>query len=1344
MMNFSFSNSRKWLYGLALLGACVTTDVNAALVSLAQQPLQSATTSTVLPNIIFTIDDSGSMAGDFMPDWVDDIYSRSSSPSKFKNSAINGIFYNPAIVYTPPVMFNADGSLDTSTYPSIGSSSWSSVLYDAYKKENSGSGSRLCPDGTAPSGSSPNQTCNLTNGADYYAFVPGEYCSDPALKTCRAQTSPDAVYKYPALMRWCNSTALTTCQATRVSPYTNARYPGMPAVTTISISGSGSTSVSSVKVNGEEIMSASVSASTSSSTLATNIASRINNCTSAITGNCTVAGYSASASSGVVTIWAPTNGITYTPVVTKSGTKTFTVAAFNGGVPGSEVRVQIKSTITSYPYPGSTSKYPDRTDCAGTTCSYTEEMTNFANWFTYYHTRMEMMKTATGRSFKSIDNKFRVGFNAISYTGATDGSKFLHVDKFELAQKNSWYKTLYGSVPSSYTPLRGALSKVGRIFAHKLTGAADPMQYSCQQNFSILSTDGYWNTHNESSSYGPIGLGGANVGDLDSGSTTRPMLDINSTANTLADVAKYYHDTDLRNSSLSNCTGALGLDVCEDNVFTTSSDNNTKQHMTSFGIALGADGTLNYQDDYLTATSGDYYDLKNGLNGKNWPIPSVSDGGGDETNIDDLWHAAVNGQGQYFSAKNPKQVVDGLNAALASISKKIGSGAAAATSNLNVTLGNNSSYVPSYTTGSWRGNLCKYPIDVDDGHVQATAAWCVEDLPKDECKAPAVLRNEVVSGDSIWYCVTGGVTTCPDGILDGTDCKVEVSLDTTGTMKAMVGPNTDTRKIYIKKADGSSLVDFKYDNLSASQKALFDSPTALSQWPALTLTQQGLAQGANLVDYLRGQTQYEDRTENANRLFRKRDATLGDFVESQPIYFGAPTFSYLDAGYSTFKASNASRAGTVFIGGNDGMLHAFDSSNGKERWAFVPSMVMKNMWKLADFNYATNHTYYVNGAAVSGDIYVGGSWKSILVGSLHGGGRGYYALDITDPTSPIFLWELSFTQTTDHVLVTDDNIGYSFAEPKIMKDKDGNWHVYVTSGYNNVSPGDGGGYIYELNPMTGAVVHKIETGTGDTTTPSGLAKIELYAGASEVDNTGTHIYGGDLLGNVWRVDMSDYSIKKFALLKDSLGGTQPVTTRPELATIDDKRVVYVGTGKYLEVSDLTTIQQNTVYAIKDSYVAADLPLVNPRTILHQQTFSTSGGQRTASVSDGIFVDPGWYEDLPVSGERVAIDPQLEFAVLAYSTIIPEATVCAPGGTGYTMYVDFRTGTAMKGSPGGAVGQKTNSPNVGMNIYTTASGKIVLTHTESGSPIPDVVPDVKFESSTSNYQGKRVIWREITQ
>lgn len=1377
---FSACAKKSLLRWVLISGLIFPAAGNAASLNLATAPLANATTTQVLPNIMFTLDDSGSMGWDFMPDWVGDNYPRSSYPTLYKNSAFNVTYYNPAIRYEPPVMYTSSGTLDTTTYPSK-TSGWSAIKYDAFGKQKwddiaAGYPSQLCPSGSSPSPSgSVNATCNLTAGADYYTFVAGEYCTAVDLKSCNVQSAPTATYPFPGNLRWCSDAALTTCQVTRTATYQYPRYPGLPPKTTLTVSGSGTNRITSIKVNGQEIMSSQTSSTSSSSTLASDITSRINNCTTVLTGSCNVTGYSATRSSSVVTVIAPSgSSITFTPTWSKSGTgsKTITVKPFDGGVPGSAVYTNIVGTTSSYPYPGTTAKHLNRTDCAGATCTYNEEMTNFANWFTYYHTRMQMMKSGVSRAFKTIDNKFRVGFNSISYKEASNTSdKFLSLDKFETSHKYNWYQKLFKGTETSTTPLRGALSKVGRYYANKLSSQTDPLQYSCQQNFSILSTDGYWNDYDEvggstSTSYGPDQLDRTDVGNLDGTGTPRPMLDTLNKSNTLADVAKYYYDTDLRTSTLGNCPGVLGYDVCENNVFVSSTDNNVKQHMTTFTIGLGADGTLNYQSDYLTATSGDYYNLKNGLASVNWPDPIANSS---QERIDDLWHAAVNGQGQYFSAKNPNDIVSGLNTALASISSKIGSGAAAATSTLNPVAGDNGVFVASYTTVKWTGNLEKRLMNLDTGVTSEQATWCVEDIPADACNAPSAYENNTSGGSSIWYCVrpSSDLATCDSlgGTLVGTDCKVEVNKACNGTLKTKVAATTDTRDI--KMNVGGTLAPFSHGNISSvglgTNFAGSFLIANLSQASTMSPTQQALVTGTNLVNFLRGQTGYEDKASNAadNRIFRYREATMSDAVESQPSYIGKPPFNYADAGYGTFMANNAARQKVVFLGTNDGMLHAFEASNGQELWAYVPSQVIPNLYKLADKNYSTQHTYSVNGNAVIADAYFDGAWHTLLVGGLRGGGRGYYALDVTNPASPSLLWEFTPTQDVD--------VGYSYGDAIITKlPGSAQWVVLVTSGYNNTSPGTGGGFLYILDAKTGTFASgdKIPTNVGSTSTPSGLAKIAAWADNSEKDNTALWVYGGDLLGNVWRFNMATKSVMKFAELKYG-GVAQPVTTRPELAKITDKRVVYVATGKYLELSDLSTTQKQTFYAIKDDDATATF--VDPRSStsgsnkMVQQEMTNSGATRIISPSnchDITFVtDRGFFVDFPdlytsaTSGtsasERAHIDPQLQFGTLLIPTTVPASDVCAPGGYGWLNFVDYKTGCMVSG--GDIAGQKTNSPIVGINVVTLPSTadvsineRIKVSVVTADNPTPQLIQGVPFDASQGKFIGKRAIWRELVR
>ncbi len=1451
-------------------------------VSLATAPLASSTTTTVLPNLMFVLDDSGSMGSNYAPDYVS-----GAATILFNNNQYNGMYYSPAIRYTPPAFFDA-GGLNTTAYPSQtgvsaatgagagATPNWHAVKDDAF-------------------GVITTSTSDLVDNASFYTFVAGEYCTAPDLKSCITASAPSASNPFPGALRWCNSSALTTCKAVRTltGTYTFGRYPVQSQATISVTAGSGNLPITGITVSGQQIMSGATAGSNTPSTIASNIANAINNCTLALSGSCTTVGYSASSSGGTVTILAPAattatlvmavtpstqsrtsftiTGASSTPQVTgiitgskqimsapiagtsnststiagqivsainactaattgsctvsgysaslsgstvtiiaptltsatltmsvSSGTLTpstisafvpdaitRSIAAFAPGnaIPGTELFTTITSSVTGYPFPGTATKASERTDCTGASCTYAEEMTNYANWWTYYQTRIQSMKTAAGLAFKPIDTRYRVGYNTISYSGVTNGTKFLEINIFDTTQKASWYAKFFAADVGSSTPLRSALSKVGRIFAHKIAGAADPMQYSCQQNFMLMTTDGYWNLGSETSSYAPFDLSGSTwVGNMDSAATLRSAgMYEGPTASSasLADLARYYYITDLRTSTLGNCTGAMGVDVCTNNVFVSGTDNNTRQHMTTFTLGLGVDGVLQYQPDYLTATSGDFYNLKNGLGSPtvNWPWPDTANTGSTvESRVDDLWHAAVNGQGQYFSAKDPSQLTAGLAKALQSIGSKVGAGAAAATSTLNPVAGDNSAYVASYTTVQWSGNLESRSINTVTGAVSQDATWCAEDVIAGTCAAPGSIVQTISGSSTTYTCDTGGATaaTCAaPGVLVGTTCKVEVPTSCTGTMAIKIGTDgiSDTRTIYTKV--GTGLGAFTYANLTGAEQTNFNSAflaANLSQWSSLTPVQQTAAAGTNLVNFLRGQSGFEMRASNLpiNQLYRSRSTVMADPLESKPAFIGKPTFSYLDPGYSAFKTANAGRAGTVFIGTNDGMLHAFDSAAGNERWAYVPSMVIPNMWKLADNNYANMHTNYVNGDSIISDVCsancgnaASAIWKTVLVAGLNGGGKGYFALDITVPNTPVLLWEFDTSN--------DDDLGYTFGNPVITKKADGTWVVLFTSGYNNTTgTNPGRGFLYVVDAMTGSVISKIDTGAGNAAAPSGLAKITAFAPDTEHDNTATFTYGGDLSGNVWRFDINaGTSPLLFATLLDSSGSRQPVTTRPELGLINSKRVVFVGTGKYLETSDLTNTQQQTLYAMKDDDATTTLTNARaPANLLVPQTItSTTSATRKINSPQAVnwATGNGWFVDFPDGAtaspaspaERQNVNSQLVAGTLLVPTTVPSNTVCSPGGYGWLNFFDYKTGGPVTTSGTGAnvVSARTNAPIVGINVLfvpDTSAGappgseKPVVSVVTADQPTPQLIPGVPFNLISSSFQQKRVIWRELTQ
>lgn len=952
-------------------------------------------------------------------------------------------------------------------------------------------------------------------------------------------------------------------------------------------------------------------------------------------------------------------------------------------------RQDIKSSST---FP---SKAASRTDCAGATCTYAEEMSNFANWYAWYRTRIQMAKSAIGLAFKDVrgtpktgaalladpdDSTFfhgRVGLTTISE------SIILNIANFDATQKSSFYTQLAAEVPLGGTPLRTSLAKIGAMYAGDTSTYNNPLQYSCQKNFAILATDGYWND-----SY-------TGVGDTDGvAGVPQPSLDAKKTKNTLADVAYYYYITDLR-------PGACDTpDLCTDNVLPSGTDPKVDdtlktQHMVTFTVGLGVDGTLTYLDGYKTSKVGDYNSLVQGT--INWPVPTKDT---PET-IDDLWHAAVNGHGTYFSARDPTALREGLANALGSMKSELGSGAAAATSNLQPTTGDNSIYIATYDTVTWDGEMRSFTVNVSNGSISSTVNWAAA-----------------------------------------------------GMLKAKIGAsgNTDTRKIYTTNGTTMTRTTFDATGLTAAQLALFDK-TKLNQYAGWTAGQITTATPALMVDFIRGSDRYEDKDHTTldtdkggyggapdDRLYRSRGQILGDIIHSQPIYVKAPPYSFLDPDYndgpSSFKASNASRAGVLYSAANDGMLHAFNAATGEELWAYVPPIVMPDLWRLASDDYANNHHYFLDGPLVMADAKVSGNWKTVLIGALGHGGRGYYALDVTTPTDPKPLWNFTVAENV--------NVGYTYGAPVVTKLANDTWVVVVTSGYNNIPEGsnylaaDGKGYVFVLKMDDGTVLKKFPTGAGSASSPSGLAKLNVMVTDFNADNRATGAYGGDLLGNMWHfnLDAADGTAARNLV---AFGSTKPIMVSPEIANVNGKTVVFFGTGEYLGQTDLSTTGTQSIYAVKDDGATA----LSDTSNLEKQTITIGKSGITSTVSAGNSVDWtskfGWYIDLPESGERVNIEPQLYFGTLVMASTVPSANACEPGGHGWLYQLDYSTGQNV--SNVATAGTYFKSPIVGLTVAKLPGGTpVIYPITADGQPPSPTILNIPTGTSTGGV--KRVLWREL--
>ncbi len=910
---------------------------------------------------------------------------------------------------------------------------------------------------------------------------------------------------------------------------------------------------------------------------------------------------------------------------------------------------------------------------------------NVANWYSYARRRSFVAKGAVGavvsgspsfRFGQSVINKYDTLFGEVPPASVTKYSGY----------NQSLLNDLYSfNWPAKGTPLRRGLERAGRYIAGDLSGKTDPIIQSCQQNFTVLFTDGYWNGSDPTLS----------IGDRDKDGRTE----------TVADVAQYFYDHDL-DTDIGN------------NVVPNAADPAEYQHMVTFPVAFGVKGKLVDSDD------------------DGWPNPELKSsdtwgddptGSGELGKIDDLWHAAFNSKGEYVSAQTPQEVVNSLTSALSEISSRDAASASVATSTGQISS-TTAVFQAQFNSGDWSGRLFSYPLNSDDSVNVLNPNWQASEVLD--------LQNYDTGRHIITYNGTKGVKfRFPSSYQSPSSEEI-----------------TGDQVVQLLNIDSSYLTTTNTADIASTQ-----------------------SDGEALVNFLRGDRSNEGVS--AGEL-RPRASVLGDIVDSDPKYVNKPGFFYPDTlesgSYASFKSSKSSREPMVYVGANDGMLHGFRASDGKELLAYIPSSVYENLHKLADQNYY--HRFFVNGAPTIVDAYYSNAWHTVLVGSLGRGGQGIFALDVTNPgifsesaASSLVLWEFDDSD--------DSDMGYSYSEPSVAKMANGSWAAVFGNGYNNTEtdgagstatfcaseggtcnvPGTytvrygasgnynylkvtgsvacnnatfgdpmigtaknchyitgnssltGNGVLYIVDIGTGAVIKKIDTGVGSTATPNGLSSPALV----DIDNDYVvdYIYVGDLYGNMWKMDVTSTSPTDWDTAWVS-GGTrkplfttasgQPITTRPAVGLHPEKdgQVVYFGTGKYIEKDDNNSVNEPTqaFYAIwdKNEDNAAGLPVVTSDLLeqkIEKEFNATLGGnsyniRHTTDREIDWSTDEGWYMQLinqgasPLNnqGERQVAEALLRNGRIIFPTNLPSAAPCTPGGTSWLMELDATDGSRLDESP----------------------------------------------------------------
>ncbi|QIL20171.1 PilC/PilY family type IV pilus protein [Thermomonas sp. HDW16] len=821
--------------------------------------------------------------------------------------------------------------------------------------------------------------------------------------------------------------------------------------------------------------------------------------------------------------------------------------------------------VSNLNYAAVGTSWADMTPSGNTSALQQAELQNFANWYQYHRTRNKMAKAGASEAFGRLGKNYRVGFDTIWNRGGsfanTSGSTPAYPipvttngGLFEGTNRTGFYSRLQGAGASDRTPLKGALQRAARYYT-----TDDPWKDSngnlltCRQNYAILTTDGYWNSDS----------GYNDVGNADNVSTWAYR---DGYTDTLADVAYKYWSEDMRTSMANN-------------VLTSAADSANWQHMVTFGVSIGLQGTLNPNNPPPSP----------------WNVDPTS-GGESAKRIDDLWHAALNGHGSFVVASNSDKFANALISALAAIDSRSASGSNIASSSTKTDT-STLTFVAGFTSSTWLGDLIASPFN-------------------------AALT---------------GVSTTPDWILSKT-------FGTGG-----VNANFKNRTVLTSKGGTAALF-----NASVANAGDFGVRTG----------QADEVSAADNIAYLKGD-QSKELGQTTGTL-RKRAYPIGDIVDSSPAY--------------------VEDSKTVYIGANDGMLHAINadsasSTRGKVLFSYVPKGIdFAAMANLSSTAY--DHRYFVDGQIDVISKANQGNNKNILVGALGRGGRGVFALDVTNPSSMAasnVVWDNTINGND---ITTEPNMGYVLGAVRIRKGNGGKTFAFVPNGIDSPN-GSATLFVYQLGANGNVVsTSRLVADTG------GNGLMSLGMADLNADGTVDTVYGGDLKGNVWRWDFSDATglvptsaVKLFQAV-DSIGTPQPITGGLAVSR-DAGGSIFIGfgTGRFISSNDVpgvATQLTQSIYGIKDIG-----SLISSRANLQARTIPYSGTTASGAQARGFEAHSalpggkqGWYIDL-ATPERVTSAPTVYGAAMFVSSVIPATGSDCQGatGSGFLNAIDIFTGTS---------------------------------------------------------------------
>lgn len=864
-----------------------------------------------------------------------------------------------------------------------------------------------------------------------------------------------------------------------------------------------------------------------------------------------------------------------------------------------------------------------RDDCAGTVCTYGEEIQNFANWYTYYRTRALTAIAGTAEGLVDLPESFRLGYGRINKSSTTNvdgvstGTLIRGVRAFAGQDKQDFYDWLHSKTkPSGGTPLRRAMDAVGQYFSRSDNkgpwganpGTDDPTPHAaCRRSIHLLMTDGMWNGDSASTSDARANVDG-NSGPTITGpggqsyqyAPANPYKDARS--NTLADVAMYYWSRDLR-TDLNN----------EIKPITTTGRENPAfwQHMVNFTIAFGVDGNRRNPEDLEALKDGSL----------NWPDPGSGD---TPAAVDDLWHAAINSRGRALSARNSTEFSNAIKSVRDELMSMEGNeaGIGVSTTTLPPVGGTSKMYTPMFATPGWNGDLLALPID-----------------------------STGTAGDEAWSA-------------------------------AAAMPAHASRKIYTwDPAATDKGIEFKWSALSDAMKTDLWGSTTGGENLVGYLRGDRTGEGATYRERVSVLGDIVNSTpafvhDLVNSFYQYLPAKVD---EQSPDYYGAES-------YRRYLKTKKLREAQIVAGANDGMLHMFSDTDGAETFAFVPRAIYKSLAQLANKDYSHRYFVDGPIYEADVYDQANARWTNLVQGFGGAGGKYLYTIRMPVPLwqegsddPPAALTAAQSAPAASDILWEIDSSDNDFAElghvittPETGVLRDGTWVTIFGNGYESASHK---AQLFIVNALTGALIKKIDTGVGDASAQNGLGGVGVVRDAKQRI---VAAYAGDLQGNLWKFDLSADSSADWAVAfegnplfkaRTAGGAIEPITAKPNFRAFPTGgAMVLFGTGKIFAQGDQTDTSARTLYGVWDKVkigtgpgtaadALADSSLLVTQTTVVDPLSSDGLVYRKLTISPVDYASKrGWRLPLVIAdGERMVDEPEIRFGTVFMQSLTPTNT-----------------------------------------------------------------------------------------